>query len=807
MTAGLFGRLLYTDCKPGAGRGAGGGFQVQAQSASVDAAQSKMAVGGLLYEVQIPWLTQRRPVEEFPLGLAHMTGEGYGTAQSRYLGKVATGGRDGNHLADCLLTGDLDLYGAVRPAQLWLSDLWRAEPWDSKDCPEFDAAELEPGPLTVNALADWARSAPERSAVLARLLSILEDPAGKRVVITADDPEEALTWIAAATLLLPSRVALGISFKVFSAAPLDAPHRVVAAPAALFPRIAPGLVSQRFVLDVRTGAADEAQTSERAMFFADHFATDQDPYDVVDAVELADVLGGGRDAMFTAWALTRPHDPRPEPEALVRWLKGADPGLLGEHGPAVTAMILDGIPSADALRWIDGAVGRKRLDFDPAIVRVQLLAAELAGIRDERAVPPVDVLPQVQLDVSAHRDAESEVSSAILLGSDRQTDVLLRLARRHGIDLDLAPPLQRRLRDFVGSWLDRPGAYRPDSWALRVPLLDFAHDELHDRLDAQGVAGVVDAIRKLNRYFAGRADLSDLLDYHIQASLIAGRDLEDRQSRLERLRRLLDHIGQLARSPTPTVTAAAAAANLQGALIGWQAVDGEVAVTILTGLPDSLEVEPVISQQAVEQLTQMSAKPSRELLELLASLDKRGKAPNSGPLGRLLEDDRYVRTFLHRAFEDKLLTDGKYFRGAITILRQADTAVVQARLDEVLEACLKTRHPELGPEVLASPKSPLPRLLVDRWGSTLGTRDLVGDALWCVRCLDYEYLPAKRHEQLTAALRAYARQLTTQELQRWHAEVARELWPDKRAVWEAIFAEEAPRSRKSLWINRGGGQS
>ena len=39
MTAGAFDRLLYTDCRAGTGRGAGGGFQVQAQSAGVDAAQ------------------------------------------------------------------------------------------------------------------------------------------------------------------------------------------------------------------------------------------------------------------------------------------------------------------------------------------------------------------------------------------------------------------------------------------------------------------------------------------------------------------------------------------------------------------------------------------------------------------------------------------------------------------------------------------------------------------------------------------------------------------------------------------------
>jgi hypothetical protein len=81
MTTAPFERLLYTDCRPGDGRGAGGGFQVQAQSAGVDSAQAAQAVGSLLYEVQEAWVVQRRPVGDFPAGFAHASGPGgYGTA-------------------------------------------------------------------------------------------------------------------------------------------------------------------------------------------------------------------------------------------------------------------------------------------------------------------------------------------------------------------------------------------------------------------------------------------------------------------------------------------------------------------------------------------------------------------------------------------------------------------------------------------------------------------------------------------------------------------------------------------------------
>lgn len=802
MTAAeLFDRLLYTDCRPGTGRGAGGGFQVQAQSPGVDSAQSQLAVGGLLYEVQLPWLTQRRPVEDFPLGLAHACGKGYGTAQSRYLGKAATGGRDGNHLADCLLTRDPGLYGPIRPAQLWRSRLWREEPWENKDCPQFDATGLAPGPLTVDAVAEWARGAPERGPLLARLLSVLEDAGGKRVVIVADGPEEAVTWIAAATLLLPTREALGISFKVFTSAPLDAKHRIVAVPAALFPRIAPGLVSQRFVLDARTHTADKAETTERATFFAGRFAADEDAYDVVDAVELADVLGADRDATLTAWALTKPDDPYPDPEAFFRWLRGAQPELLAEHGPDVAAMVLEGNPAATTLRWLDGAVADKRLDVEPESVRIPLLVAELAEIRHGHA-PPQEVLPARPLDVSAHRDAESELSSAILLGSDAQVDLLLCLAHRHGIEPELAPPLQQRLRTFVSGWIDHPGAHHPDHWALRATLLDCAHDELRGRAGTKGMASIRDAIRKLRDYFTDRTDLNDPLDCHIQAALIAHGGRAERP----RVRQLLGYVGKLERTPGMAHIAANAAAGLQRALLDWDAVDGDIAVAVLTELPDSLDVEPVIAERAAQQLTTMSEKPSRALLDLLASLDNRGKAPTSKALAKVLKADQHVRAFTHRARGDKLVTDTKYFEDAVLHLREADADVVKARLDDVLTACLESKHPDLGSYVLTSLKSGLPRLLVERWASTLGSRDLVSDGIWCTQCLDNDYLPQKIADQMTTAVRDYAGKLSQPGYERWYADVKRELQPRLRPVWDTIFIQQAPQGRRSLWISRDGGR-
>ena len=219
-----------------------------------------MAVGWLLYEVQNAWIVQRRPVEDFPLGFAHASVAGYGTAQSRYVGKEATGGRQGNHLADCLLTRDPDLYGPIRPAQLWRSPLWRAEPWGTHDCPQFDDTPAL-GPLTVDAVTDWLRDSPVRAAVLARLVSVLEEPAGQRVIIAASTPGrgDAVDRRGDPAAADP-RGARGV-LQGLLRQPVQASHRIVAVHKELNPQVVPGRGDSAFVLDAEGAASDEVEVS------------------------------------------------------------------------------------------------------------------------------------------------------------------------------------------------------------------------------------------------------------------------------------------------------------------------------------------------------------------------------------------------------------------------------------------------------------------------------------------------------------------------------------------------------------------
>jgi hypothetical protein len=792
MTAGAFDRLLYTDCRAGTGRGAGGGFQVQAQSADVDAAQAKMAIGWLLYDAPNAWIMERRPVEEFPLGLAHASVAGYGTAQSRYVGTEATGARQGNHLADCLLTRELELYGPTRPAQLWRSPLWRAEAWATTDCPQF--GETPPlGPLTVDAVAYWLRERPARAPVLARVVSVLEDPSGQRVVITAAAPDEALRWIAAATLLLPIRAALDVSFKVFCSNPLQASHRIVAVLKELNPQVVPGRADSVFVVDAEEAVSDAAEVSERARFWVDLFAKTDDPYDAVDAVELAELLGAGTgaaqgDALITAWALTVPDSPLDAPVALFRWLSNADPKLLQEHGPAVVRRILAADPPAATLRWIDRAGALGRIDIDRLAVRAALLTAEIAEIRAGGA-PPTETLTDVSADASTRRDADSELSSAIVLCPDPQVDLLLRLSRRHLIEPQLAP-LRDRLRIFAIGWIDHPARdYSPAHWALRDEILDLAHDELHERLARGGVPEIMGALRQIWRHFADRpGDPTDPLYSHLQSAAIRALSGQQRLDRLSALIQQAQHAGQ----------PAAAFAGIQWALIEWRALGPAEALMLLQALPDTVPPAPEVIRMAADEISRSAARPTAQTLDALGVLDRRRIVPPGEVFADLLAADRAVLDFIQATTTTRFRDDMDWYRRWLEHLGVVDPAVTKARLGSLVRACLDLTVPGLGAQMLGVLPSSLPRLFIDRWSREVSGAQGVRAAVEGVCWHEDPALPGNLRSRIADALGDYGSKLSPAEREQWFFRVRDELPPGYVKAWTRLAGYETATRHRGL---------
>lgn len=808
MTGNAFGRLLYTDCRPGTGRGAGGGFQVQALSPNVDPQQSSFAVGWLLYEAQPSWVTDRRPVEEFPLGFAHACAEGYGTGQGRYVGKEAVGGRMGNHLADCLLTRDAALYGSIRPAQLWRSPLWRDEAWDTIDAPPFDG-DLEPGPLGLEEVTAWVRSRPELETVLARLLSVLEDNDGQRVAIVSADVDEAMRWIAAATLLLPQRRALELSFKAFSAAPLRARHRLVGAPPDLNPDLRPGRSSGMFVVDADGCTSDEAAVTERAAFLAGKLAGETDPYDVVDAVDLADELSGGSwpqdiAAVHTAWALTLPSEPVTDPSVLFRWMQTAGAQQLRDYGPTLTETLLAGDVPAAVLRWLDDMVDARGLESDHEVIRGRLLNAEiaevLAGTRPEQAT-----LSPAVLSDQAWRDAESALTSVLLRRpADKvdfaEFDTTLGLARRHGISLEPALPLLKdHLVAFAGKWLDDKRPRDPRGWALSEFITAQVQDELRAVYAKDRSLATRDKVRRFHPYLTDMADPTSPLYYPLQA--LAIKDTPDEAGKVGRLEELLAETEQLRADGGD---ADEAEERLQQALIDWGASNEALAVLILTRVASP--VQPQIKVQATGALAKMAEQLDAEVLRMVRSLS-RARAALPAELARIAAADQSVDDFIALANSAKI-TQQSTIDKAASLLKDADPAVVEIRMPDILDASRAVL--DLAGAVYAAlpkdkkrggrPGAALEAQLEQGFSVLTTFEAQVDFALWCAVIYAYRGVSRERMARMAEMLRKFQLAVIAKSGQKvaekWRSEVGRQLQREEQSIWERTIPPASMRDTR-----------
>jgi hypothetical protein len=811
MTDDVFGRLLYTDCRPGTGRGAGGGFQVQALSPNVDPQQSSFAVGWLLYEAQPPWVTDRRPVEEFPLGFAHACAEGYGTAQGRYVGKEAVGGRMGNHLADCLLTRNPALYGSIRPAQLWRSPLWRDKAWDTIDAPTFDG-DLEPG-LDLEKVPTWVRERPERGPVLARLLSVLEDADGPRVAIVSADIDQAMRWIAAATLLLPQRQALELSFKAFSAAPLRARHRLVGAPPDLNPDLRPGRSSGMFVVDADTCTSDEATVTERAAFLAGRLAGEADPYDVVDAADLADELSAGAwpqdiAAVHTAWALTLPDEPVTDPGVLFRWLRMAEDEQLRDYGPTLTQTLLAGDAPADVLRWLDAAATDEKLRFNHEVIRGRLLSAEIAEVFAGTAPPP-QTLPPVALSDQARRDAESALTSVLLRRpadkvNETEFDRTLRLARRHRTSLEPALPLLKdHLVAFAAIWLRtrKPGDPRdPRHWALGEFVVARVQDVLRDLYARDRSRPARDKVRLFSPYLTDAGDPTSPLYYPLKA--LAIRETPDEAGKVRQLEELLAEAEQLREHGG---NAGEAEDHLQQALIDCGASNEALAVLIVTRVT-SAPVKPEIRVQAMGWLAKMADQLDAEVLRMVRSLSEaKGSLP--AELAQIADADQKVDEFIALTNTSKIVQEPTFSR-AVSLVQGADPAVVEIRMPEILEASRVS--PDLAGAVYAAlpkgkkqgskPGTALEALLEQGFSSLTTFEAHVDFGVMCAIIYARPGLSRERMAKMAEILRRFQLVVISKSGQKaaekWRSEVGRQLRREEQSIWERTIPPASMRDTR-----------
>jgi hypothetical protein len=792
MSATQFGRLLYTDCAAGEGLGGGAGYQVQAQSDEVDASQSASAVANLMYETQSAWATDtERQLSDFPLGFAHTAKSGYGTAQGLYLGEGVQGSRRrGNQLTDCLLTSSPEAYGPLRPAQLWDAPFWRTVAWPGTRCPSLD--HIEPGPLTNDAIAEWLQAEPRRSPLLGRLVSVLEIADGKRVLIVADEPGQAMMWVAAATLLLPMRLALEIDFKVFVSNAARATQRIAAVPKELNRQVVIGSGESRFVLDATLDASDEQEISARAAFWVERLATADDPYDVVDAVELADEMGGSSslewaDAYRAAWAATAVDEPVGDTGPLFRWLAAVPLTAVDLYGATVATRILEGDPSHKALRWIDQHITLGNLKLDPALARGKLLGIEVrlaeAGMR-----PAATRLAALTGDPEARRDAESIVASAILLGEDSQVDPLLRVARRHGIQLQLSPPLLDRLQRFVAGWVTQARSdYDPAEWPLHQEILDMLHSELREQLEHRGLRAVFPMVNQTWPYLRGRTSApDDPLNWQLDAAAFYHRPSEASYQLLQRM--FTDAAG--ATNP------AAASTGIQRALLAWRAVGENEAMEIVQLVPAGAPLEQKIAQYATRAVQRYTERPTAAALAAIEALAIRNLLPSTGGLHNLLTSDRAISDFIAATSHIHTSRDVATYEHDLERLRAVDPAVVDIWMPSLLQAVLRAPVRKLGAFVLRVLAPPSPLRLIRAWAHELAGANSVLAVLCGLTWLEDRQLDTAVVNAIVNAIAGFQESLAPDVRENWIRNVQQYVPPEQARTFAELTKTGSPGKRR-----------
>ncbi|MGA5464332.1 hypothetical protein [Mycobacterium sp. NPDC050041] len=286
-----FRSLLYTDCRADESLSGGTGYQFQAASSDVQPADETVMLQDLMYRPSPDLMAREAPVTEYPPSFAYAkTDDGYAVGAGVYLGRVSGDARQGNQITHGVFTSDLEDLSTTRPAQLFGADFWTAEKQPSKQLPTIEAPLIYREEFDLEALHEIATQGADAEGFLAKVLSAFEHATAEawvKVVISSGNPETVMQWIALGTMLLPTPQALGLSIRVFVPDPVTAGAHIVAVHPPSMNR-PPDVTTLQFVSGIdldgkRTGRID---VTERAAYWAGKF-TAGDPYEVIDAIELA----------------------------------------------------------------------------------------------------------------------------------------------------------------------------------------------------------------------------------------------------------------------------------------------------------------------------------------------------------------------------------------------------------------------------------------------------------------------------------------------------------------------------------------
>lgn len=666
-----FHSLLYTDCRAGEGLRGGAGFQFQAVSPGTSDGIMTAVQRSALYDPPVAWMREKRPPASYPPSLTHLRDGVYITARGCYLGTEVDGSREGNQFTHAIATSDPLHYDVVRPAQLWEAPWWREEPSPTTECPPVPP-EPVPGPCGSEEIQRWLRERPGAQKWLTCLLSAIEEHAshgGRRILFVGRAPDEILKWIAAATLLLPQERALEVDFRVYATNPHYCRQSIVAVHPDWSDQFARS--SEFAIFDLVGGQHPDVAACESATHWVPRFVN-ADPYDVVDAVELAHRFAGenGRDcpsrgdmAASSVLVLGEPEVDRPGEVA--RWLASARGETAAEAVVPVLEAVLASQPSSSDLRTLAA------LDLPGVLAERVHLARVRSGIEDcargsGELVEPAPAVPQ-WTDEGRDRAAR-EVESAAERTPPQRMDALLRMATSFGI-----APSPRRFpasaRRFLHWWIEHPAAdVEVSRWSCGAEMVGLLHEELSERLRADSEGRVVRDVRQVwwELLVQTVADPAVPLD----ALVIAAASEAGERARREVVTWALRQLGQRGRPE-----------DLWDAAFRFvEPSPSDVAVF----LSELRRVTTSMAERAVDALE--NATVTADLLEVLPQVAEHLRSPRHDPLIELARHDEALRAWLPRFRRNPGAKTGRAFPDLPReVLRARRSALADALLDANVE--------------------------------------------------------------------------------------------------------------------------
>ncbi|MFY1693293.1 GTPase-associated protein 1-related protein [Plantactinospora sp. WMMB782] len=678
---GRFETLIYTDCRPGQGLQGTAGLQFQARSAGADGRAMSVVQRNLLYEPPPSWMRERRPVGEYPPSFAHVWDGLLATAAGVYLGRESVGGREGNQLTHSITTSDPASYRTVRPAQLFGAPFWTDRPAPSTECPPLEPG-WRPGPFGVTEAQAFVRAQPQGAEMLSALLAALwrsQLDRTRRVLFVADEAVGVLRWVTAATLLLPQREALRIGFKIFTLNPAYAPQHVLAVHPEWSAAGANLDNDQGYaIFDLVRHAWSQGEAAPAARLWADLFLG-EDPFDVVDAVEVAAASGlAGEAATIVALAaiLRRRPDERGAPE-LVSWLRQGPPQLVRRYGPEIVDLLVEHGPEwpTEVLRQLHEASGAATFPHRGPTVRLALIEAELAealgtGLVQTGPVSP----PGPEFPGSDEEAAARALLTDTLRSADPvRFDAALRVCGRFGIQPEISK-LQPSLRRFVLDWAEHPDRpYDPQLWAGRAEIEQLLRAELTERLAADPRRSRELGDLWWDVLLREPMRLDGVLDEVVVSAALRYLPPQQQEDLVEQC------LAEAARGPDPIGMVNRTAAVLWADRVP---TPGE-ARTVCRLVPRGMPLDPRVFALLAEQLVQDRPPPDRADVAAGRALLEHGiwRPPNG--VVEIIEG--------HAALEQtiELLPQQKPDIAAITVLMaRASPSVVDGRLPELLETML-----------------------------------------------------------------------------------------------------------------------